>query len=103
MSEKKGNTGQLVYDFNSAGCCEVQMPSGTWVRVSAREFRSHTFPRRISHIKGKEYITETYEGPVYLYGTNKTVNIKDVTKPGIVFVDDTDPRIIRDERLFGRL
>lgn len=68
MSEKKGFTGQLKYDFITAAHLEVQMPNSTygWYRVTSREFRSFNGKRRING--------EPYDGPVYLYGTNKKVN-----------------------------
>jgi hypothetical protein len=63
MSEKTGNVEKLQYDFNTAECCEVQLENGEWYRVTPREFRSNSNPRRIS---GNEY-----NGPLYFYDTNK--------------------------------
>jgi len=103
MSEKKGATERLVYPFNSAGCLEVQLPNGNWYRITPREFRSYTYPRRISHIVDKQYITEEYHGPVYLFGTNKVVNLKKIKKQGLIYPNDTDPREIKDKRTFGRI
>jgi hypothetical protein len=103
MSEKRGATIKLEYPFNSAGCLEVQLPNGNWYRVTCREFRSFTYPRRISQNKGKEYITEIYEGPTYLYGTNTIVNLDKVEKRGLLFPNDVDPRKIKDTRAFGRI
>lgn len=103
MSEKRGATIKLEYPFNSAGCLEVQLPNGNWYRITCREFRSYTYPRRISQNKGKEYVTEIYEGPVYLYGTNTIVNLDKVEKRGLLFPNDVDPRKIKDTRLFGRI
>ena len=103
MSEKRGNTVNLEYPFDTAGCLEVQMPNEKWYRITAREFRSYTYPRRISHdVKGK-YITEKYEGPVYLYGTNVVVNLNKTDKKGLLFPNDVDPRQIKEARAFGRL
>lgn len=103
MSEKKGNTINLEYPFDTAGCLEVQMLNGKWYRITAREFRSYTYPRRISHdVKGK-YIMEKYEGPVYLYGTNIVVNLNKIEKEGLLFPNDVDPRQIKEKRPFGRL
>lgn len=103
MSEKKGATEKLQYPFNDAGCLEVQFPNGTWYRITAREFRSYTYPRRISHdVKGK-YMTEEYSGPVYLYGTNILINPEKIEKQGLLFPNDVDPRKIKDLRPFGRL
>lgn len=103
MSEKRGATEKLMYPFNSAGCLEVQLPNNKWYRITPREFRSYTYPRRISQIKGKEYVTELYEGPVYLYGTNMVVNLNKVKKRGLLFPNDVDPRKIKDTRAFGRI
>jgi len=71
MSEKKGFTGQLFYDFNTAACLEVQL-NDNWHRVTGREFRSFNLPRRIS-----EMINKAKE--------------KDL-KPGLVCPNDIDPR-----------
>ena len=102
MSEKKGSTVKLVYPFNTAGCLEVQLPNGNWYRITCKEFRSYTYPRRISQNKGKEYVTEIYEGPVYLYGTNIVINLDKIEKEGLLFPYDVDPRKIKDTRAFGR-
>lgn len=98
MSEKRGNTVKLVYDFNTAACLEVQLPNGNWYRITSREFRSYSYPRRISI--GEKH--ETYEGPVYLYGTN--IVAKEISKPGIQYLNDVDPRsLIQSNRKYGRL
>jgi len=102
MSEKRGNTVTLEYPFNTAACLEVQLSNGGWYRVTCREFRSHTYPRRISQEKGKEYITEIYEGPIYLYGTNIMVNPDEIEKKGILYPNDVDPRSSKKGEL-GRL
>ena len=91
MAEKKGYTVTLEYPFNTAACLEVQLSNGGWYRVTCREFRSHTYPRRISQLKGKEYITEIYEGPIYLYGTNIMINPDETDKKGILYPNDVDP------------
>lgn len=53
MSEKKGNTVKLEYDFDTARNLEVYLPSlSNWVRVTSREFRSFNGKRRI---QGKKY------------------------------------------------
>ena len=102
MAEKRGNTVTLEYPFNTAACLEVQLSNGGWYRVTCREFRSHTYPRRISQMEGKEYITEMYEGPVYLYGTN--IRIKNPKKKGLLYPNDIDPRtLIKSTKQHGRL
>lgn len=103
MAEKKGNTVKLKYPFNTAACLEVQLPNGDWYRITCKEFRSYTYPRRISQNKGKEYMIEIYEGPVYLYGTNIVVNLNKIDKRGLLFPNDVDPRQIKETRAFGRL
>lgn len=104
MSEKKGNTGKLKYPFNTAGCLEVQLPNMKWYRVTCNDFRSYTYPRRISEYKEKEYVTEEYIGPVYLFGTNTIVDLEKTDRRGLIFPNDVDPRQqIKDTRPFGRL
>ena len=98
MSEKRGQTEKLVYDFNSAACLEVQLPNEKWYRITPREFRSYTYPRRI--LVDGEY--QTYEGPVYLYGTN--IRIKNPKKKGLLYPNDIDPRtLVKSTRQHGRL
>jgi hypothetical protein len=102
MAEKKGYTVTLEYPFNTAACLEVQITNGTWCRITCKEFRSHTYPRRISQEKNKEYITEMYEGPIYLYGTNIMINPDETEKKGILYPNDVDPRTSKKGEL-GRL
>lgn len=80
MAEKRGFTGKLQYDFNTAWVCEVQM-NGKWYRVIERDFRSFNGPRRITRPLPAELGnvhtgTETfdYEGPYYYWNTNKLYN-----------------------------
>ena len=65
--EKTGSTEKLKYDFNTASNLEVFMPNlNDWYRVTSREFRSFTGKRRINNVE--------YDGPVYVYNSNKRVN-----------------------------
>jgi len=91
MGEKRGHTEKLVYDFNSAGLLEVFM-KGTWYRSTAREFRSFDGKRRITEPTKIELgnvvvpmRTYDYNGPVYMFGTNREVETanegKIVTSP----------------------
>lgn len=65
--EKTGNLVKLEYDFDTARNLEVYMPNlKGWYRVTSREFRSFNGKRRI---QGEEY-----NGPIYLFGTNKIAN-----------------------------
>lgn len=67
MSEKRGNTEKLKYDFNTATNLEIYVVGlQRFHRVTSREFRSFNGKRRING--------EDYNGPVYLYGTNKRIN-----------------------------
>lgn len=68
MSEKKGLTVKMSYDFETAANLEVYLPESTygWYRVTSREFRSFNGKRRINN--------KLYNGPVYLFGTNKRAN-----------------------------
>ena len=90
MSEKKGFTGKLFYDFNTAACLEIQIKE-KWHRVTGREFRSFNYPRRISELIENEYITKEYEGPIYLFMTNTKVKDEDL-KPGLMCPGGIDPR-----------
>jgi len=75
LSEKRGNTVKLVYDFNTARCCEIEYRPGKWIRTTAREFRSFDGNRRILNVNDPDNIFyEEYLGPVYLFGTNKKTN-----------------------------
>ena len=52
MSEKKGNTVKLKYDFPSQRCCEVYIPNlEDWYRVTPKVFRSWCGQRRILHLE----------------------------------------------------
>lgn len=103
MSEKRGATVKLEYPFTTSACLEVQLPNGNWYRITCNEFRSYTYPRRISYMKGKEYVTEEYSGPVYLFGTNIVVNLGKTRKRGLLFPNNVDPRKVKEKRTFGRL
>jgi hypothetical protein len=84
MSEKRGNTGKLIYDFPTEAVMTVQNATGARFRVSCNHFRSWNGYRELTMpikqpIHGESFTdvpTETfvYEGPVYLEGTNKEVN-----------------------------
>ena len=82
-AEKRGNTVKLEHDFNTAGVLEVCIKNN-WYRVTSRDFRSFDGPRRITEpinqpgqgIKSYQDIKfKTYEylGPVYMHGSNITV------------------------------
>ena len=80
--EKTGNTAKLIYDFNTAGVCEVCI-KGTWYRTTAREFRSFDGERRITQpikqpgigekFEDIQFHTYGYNGPVYVVQTNLEV------------------------------
>ena len=82
MGEKKGFTGKLLYDFNTAAVCEVLIKD-TWYRTTAREFRSFDGQRRLTQpakpvglhdsLLDVEMITTQYDGPVYVLQTNDEV------------------------------
>lgn len=69
--EKTGNTVKLIYDFNTAGVCEVLI-KGNWYRVTARHFRSFDGDRRITEpvLQSGTQHTYDYNGPVYVVQTN---------------------------------
>jgi hypothetical protein len=93
MSEKKGHTVKLKFPFPEHRCCEVYVTGlERYHRVTPNEFRSWVGKRRILNVDTPDHsFYEDYEGPVFLYGTNKIVNVKDY-KEGVVFVDGKDPR-----------
>ena len=64
MGEKRGHLEKLVYDFPTEAVLEVEI-KGKWYRVTSREFRSFDSKRR--------YSKPEYDGPLYMYGTNKAV------------------------------
>jgi len=82
MAEKTGNTAKLLYDFNTAGVCEVQI-KGNWYRTTAREFRSFDGNRRITQpikqpgiqdtFEDIKFTTYEYNGPVYILQSNVEV------------------------------
>lgn len=78
MSEKRGQTEKIRFDFNTAGVLEIQLHNETWYRVTAATFRAYDGPRRITEPqfteRGNPWVplhTYVYEGPVYYYGSNK--------------------------------
>ncbi len=90
MAEKRGFTGKLEYDFNTAGVLEVCIKD-TWYRTTGREFRSFDGPRRITEPiqqPGKDiksysdikFRTYEYNGPVYMFATNDIVERKNSYK-----------------------
>lgn len=72
MSEKKGNTVKIVYDFESWKCLEIYVDSiDKWHRVIPKEFRAYSGKRRITTWdKDNNPIHDEYNGPVYYYMTN---------------------------------
>jgi len=78
MSEKRGQTEKIKFDFNTAGVLEIQHHNETWYRVTAATFRAYDGPRRITEPEYTERAnpripmrTYVYEGPIYYYGSNK--------------------------------
>jgi hypothetical protein len=84
MAEKRGETEKLINDYNTAGVLEVYMPKlDGWYRTTAKDFRSFDGKRRITDPtrteKGNPWVelkTYDYNGPVYVWGTNKVVSNK---------------------------
>jgi hypothetical protein len=91
MAEKRGDLVKLIYEFNSARCCEVSFDGKKWARVTAREFRSFNGKRRILNVDNpsKAYYEE-YLGPIYYYGTNRIA--KKPKEIGTAFLNGIDPR-----------
>lgn len=101
--EKQGQTEKLIYDFNTARSCEVQLPNGEWYRVTPREFRSYSRPRRIQEICESGLVAQEYNGPIYFYNTNKIVKENQIYKIGLLFINEVDTRDSSTKRPFGRI
>ena len=69
MSEKRGGTEKLKYDFNTARAVYVKRGE-KYSRVTERDFRSYNGERFIL-ING---VYEAYDGPIYYHNTNIKCN-----------------------------
>jgi uncharacterized secreted protein with C-terminal beta-propeller domain len=67
MSEKRGQTEKLRYDFNTARAVFVKNVKGGYSRITERDFRSYNGERYI--LINSEY--QSYDGPIYYWNTNK--------------------------------
>jgi hypothetical protein len=103
MGEKKGFTGKLIYDFDTEKCLEVQLPNENWYRVTPREFRSYSRPRRIMVAHNSELIPYPYDGPIYFYETNIKVKPNQIYKQGVLFIDQIDSRNSNPNKTYGRV
>ncbi len=89
MSEKRGFTGKLEYDFPTEAVLEVCIKDN-WYRTTSSEFRSFDGKRRITRVikqPGKnvsyeevEFETNEYFGPVYELKTNNIVPYSGTSK-----------------------
>ena len=71
--EKKGSTVKMVYEFDTSANLEIYLPNlKDWYRVTCRDFRSYDGKRRINGVP--------YEGPIYLFATNKEVPFNNTGK-----------------------
>jgi len=90
MTEKKGSTVKLFYDFPTQLSTEV-FNGKEWNRTTCRYFRSFNGPRRIMKFdKKNQPFYEDYKGPVFLFETN--IRLKDMSKKGYVYPHDTPPK-----------
>ena len=82
MSEKKGNTVKIIYDFDSAKCLEIYVESlEKWHRVTPREFRSFSGKRRVTTWDRDDTpIYTEYCGPIYYFMTNNVCKKPDGVK-----------------------
>jgi hypothetical protein len=101
--EKQGQTEKLIYDFDTARSCEVQLPNEIWYRVTPREFRSYSRPRRIHELRGSEMVIQEYNGPIYFYNTNKIVKENQIYKTGLLFINEVDTRNSSTNKPYGRI
>ena len=92
MSEKRGQTETLKYDFNTALCSEVQLKNDKWYRVTCREFRSFNGPRRIVRWVKNEPVYEQYEGPLYYWNTN--IKVKEPNEFGTQYINNKKPEVL---------
>jgi hypothetical protein len=83
MAEKRGHLEKMVYDFPTEAVLEVCIKE-KWYRVTSREFRSFDGKRRytkpekqpgqgMKDLKDIKWITVEYNGPLYMFGSNKEV------------------------------
>ena len=89
MSEKRGFTGKLDYDFPTEAVLEVCIKDN-WYRTTSGEFRSFDGKRRITRVikqPGRhvsyddvEFETFDYDGPVYEFRTNNIVPYRETNK-----------------------
>jgi hypothetical protein len=70
MSEKRGSTEKIKYDFPTEKDCQVLLKE-KWYRVTPRDFRSWGGKRRIIHYQLGENVIEEYNGDIYYWDTNK--------------------------------
>ena len=92
MTEKRGNTVKLIYDFPTERSCEIEYTPGKWARTTARDFRSFGGNRRILNIDDVNHpFYEEYNGPVYYTMTNRKVT-QDMRENKIISFEGKDPR-----------
>ena len=88
--EKTGLTDKPEYLFNTSANLEVYLVgSKRWHRVTCNDFKSWDGKRRINE--------ETYEGPLYAYGTNRKVSPKHNNK--IVESEVTKARALISQKI----
>tara|TARA_R110002153_G_scaffold88011_4_gene217073 strand:+ start:2086 stop:2451 length:366 start_codon:yes stop_codon:yes gene_type:complete len=100
MKEKKEQKVKLKYDFPTQLCCEVYVPNlEDWFRVTCNVFRSWCGQRRILHIEGDDRMKldikheyKDYNGPTYLFDSNKKINPNNYPQNKVAFLHDKDPR-----------
>ena len=106
MSEKKDKPVKIKFDFPEHLGCEIFSPGlDRWHRVTPNEFRSYVGKRRILHLEGDikqntnvKAIYRDYDGPVYLYGSNKKINSSNREVGKVAFLNDIDPREYRKRK-----
>lgn len=85
MNEKKGNTLKLKYDFDISAELEIFLPPGNdWYRVTARAFRSFDGKRRLNK--------QEHKGLIYIYGTNKIMDLQRYPRHIIVGIEDVESK-----------
>ena len=92
MSEKRGQTETLRYDFNTVKCSEVKLQNDKWYRVTCKEFRSFNGPRRLTTWINNEPVHEEYDGPIYYWNTN--IKVKEPKGFGTQYTHDVERQVL---------
>jgi hypothetical protein len=102
MSEKKGNTVKIIYDFEPSKCLEIYLDEfERWHRVTPREFRSYSGKRRVTTWDKEDNPIHTeHNAPVYYFMTNNVCKEPQGSKVQyLVTPDKMKPRMFEEYAL----